>query len=98
MAQLGTITKQPTEKLPYDLSYAEVLGERTGTIGTPTTSVTGTGTVPTITDTSLTGQVFQFYVNGGTPGTFKLEVTVSITVGGKIETVQDEIEIVVEEI
>lgn len=95
---LGTISKQPIEKLPFDVSYSEVLGARSGTVGTPSTSVSGSGTVPTITDTTLSGSTFQFYVNGGTPGTYKLEITTSITVGGKVETVQDEISISVEEL
>lgn len=98
MANLGTITKQPTEKLPYDLSYAEVLGGRSGTVGTPTTAVSGANP-PTISDTSLSGTTFQFYVNGGTDGgTHTITVTTDITVGGKVETVQDEITVVIEEI
>lgn len=96
--QLGTINKQPSEKLPFDLSYAEVLGGRTGTVGAPATAVTGAGTTPTITDTTLSGSTFQFYVGGGTPGTYKLTITTSITVGGKVETVEDEISIIVEEL
>lgn len=98
MAHLGTITKQPTEKLPYSVDYTDVLGGRTGTIGTPTTAVSGTS-APTLTDTSQSGNVFQFYVNGGTDGgTHTLTITTSITVGGKVETVQDEITIEIVEI
>lgn len=98
MAHLGTITKQPAEKLPFDLDYSEVLGARTGTVGTPATVVSGANP-PTISDTSLSGEVFQFYVNGGIDGgTHTLTITTSITVGGKLETVEDEISIVIEEI
>lgn len=98
MANLGTITKQPDEKLPFDVDYSEVLGGRSGTVGTPVTSVSG-ASPPTLTDTSLVGSVFQFYLNGGLDGgTHTLEITTGITVGGKLETVQDEITIIIEEI
>lgn len=100
MAQLGTITKQPAEKLPYDIDYSTVLGSRSGTVGTPTTAITPSGAgSPSISDTTLTGTAFQFYLNGGTDGnSYSLTITTSITVGGKIETVQDEISIVVQEV
>lgn len=98
MAHLGTITKQPSEKLPFDVSYAEVLGARSGTVGTPTTNVSGSSP-PTLSDTSMSGNTFQFYIAGGVDGgAHTLTITTSITVSGKVEIVEDEISIVVEEI
>ncbi|ODU07986.1 MAG: hypothetical protein ABS84_14850 [Rubrivivax sp. SCN 71-131] len=98
MAHLGTITKQPSEKLPFDVSYADVLGMRSGTVGTPTTAISGANP-PTISDTSLSGSTFQFYIAGGADGgAHVITITTDITVGGKVETVQDEISVVIEEI
>lgn len=96
MALLGSFTKQPSEQLPVDISYADVIGGRTATDITPTI------TVPsgmTSISSSVTGSVLQIYVATGSTGTtYRWVVRTSITIGGLVTIVEDEFDVVVLEV
>lgn len=96
MSLIGSFPKQPIEELPFDVSYASVIGGRTAT------SITPTVTVPTgMTQMSaiVSGQVLQIYVAGGTTAnSYRWVVTTAIVIGGLTTRVQDEIDVVVLEV
>lgn len=96
MALLGSMSKQPSEILPVDISYADVIGSRTAT------SIAQTITVPsgmTKVSDEVSGSVLQIYVSGGTTGTsYRWVVKTDITIGGKVTRVEDEFDVVVLEV
>lgn len=96
MANLGSITKQPREILPVDLSYAAVIGARTVETITPTIEVP-TGMTATVQQ--ITGSVLQIYISGGTDGqTYKWTVLTDIVIGGRTTRVEDEFTVNVVEV
>lgn len=96
MALLGSFTKQPSEQLPVDISYANVIGGRT------VSSITPVVTVPsgmTSVSSVVAGETLQIYLAGGSTGTtYRWVITTSITIGGLITIVQDEFDVVVLEV
>lgn len=97
MALIGSFTKQPSEKLPVDITYAAVIAGRTTTSITPVTTVPTGMTAGEVQQ--LTGEVLQIYVAGGTTGqTYRWVVQTSIVIGGKTTVVEDEFDVVVLEV
>lgn len=95
MALLGTLTKQPSEELPVDISYASVIGERA--VESLTIAVTAPSGM-TLVSSDSTSSACQLYVGGGTDGvTYKWTVFATITIGGKLTKVEDEFNVIVEE-
>ena len=96
MAYLGVMTKQPAEGLPVDIDYSTVLAGRVGAVaGLP--SVTAPAGI-VVDEMDLSGNVFRFYVRGGTDkSAYTLEITASLSVGGTTEPVQDELVVLVRE-
>ena len=96
MSLIGSFSKQPIEELPFDISYAAVIGGRT------ITSITPTVTVPagmTQMSALFSGQTLQIYVASGVTATsYRWVVTIAIVIGGLTTRVQDEIDIVVLEV
>lgn len=96
MSLIGTITKQPREILPVDISYADVIGSRTAT------SIVQSVTVPsgmTMASEQVSGQVLQVYVSGGTDGViYRWTVLTDITIGGRVTRVEDEFDVAVVEV
>ena len=96
MSLIGSFTKQPIEELPFDISYASVIGGRTATSITPTVTVPAGMTKPA---ELLSGQTLQIYAAGGaTANSYRWVVTTAIVIGGLTTRVQDEIDIVVLEV
>lgn len=95
MSFIGFFPKQPIEELPIDINYLPALAGRTGTVGMPVV------TVPagmTIRNQELLGTRFRFYVEGGTDGAaYDFEIIADLTIGGVVETVQDELTVLVRE-
>lgn len=96
MALIGSMVKQPGEKLPVDISYADVIGDRTATSITPTITVP----VGMVKDSEeVSGHTLQIYLSGGTDGNaYRWTVVTDIVIGGKTTRVEDEFDVVVEEI
>lgn len=96
MALIGSMTKQPGEILPVDISYASVIGVRTAS------SITPTVTVPvgmTAVSQVLSGQVLQIYLSGGTNAqSYRWTVVTDIVIGGATTRVEDEFDVVVEDV
>jgi hypothetical protein len=98
MSFLGSTNKQPREKLPIDISYALVIGDRAAdsialTIETPT------GMVLESSSTDAAGKLAQLFVSGGTSGTtYHWTVLADITIGGKVTRVEDEFSVAVSEV
>jgi hypothetical protein len=96
MALLGSFTKQPGEILPVDISYEDVIGERTATEIT-TTIATPSG-MTKVSD-EISGSDLQIYLSGGTDGVaYRWVVVTDITIGGKVTRVEDEFDVLVEEV
>lgn len=99
---LGTIEKQPLEKLPFSISYDAVVGTRTLTDLSVTAAVTPGGAgAPTLTDTSTSvpDKKHIFYVNGGTSNVeYLITFTATLTIGGITEVVEDELYVSVADI
>lgn len=96
MALLGSLTKQPVEELPVDISYSAVIGGRA--VDTLTIAITTPSGMTLVSSTS-TLSACQLYVGGGTTGTsYKWTVLASIVIGGKTTKVEDEFNVVVEEV
>lgn len=96
MAVIGTMTKQPREKLPVDIDYTAVVAGRTVTSFTPTIE---TPVGITVTNTSMSGNKFQMYVSGGTTGTtYTITVLMDLLISGNVTTVEDEYRVLVEEV
>ena len=96
MALIGSMAKQPTEILPMDIVYDNVIGGRT------VTSITTTVTTPsgmTKVSEQIAGNILQIYVGGGTSGvSYRWVILTDITIGGRITRTEDEIDVVVLEI
>ena len=96
MSLIGSAPKQPIEILPFDISYAAVIGSRTAS------SITPTITVPagmTQTSAIVSGTNLQIYVSGGTHLTgYRWVITTAIVIGGITTRVQDEYDWVINEI
>ena len=93
MPLLGSFTKQPSEQLPVDISYATVIGSRTATSIVPVVTVpAGMTSISSI----VTGTTLQIYVATGiTANTYRWAVQTSITIGGLVTIVEDEFDVVV---
>lgn len=96
MPIIGSFDKQPREVLPVDISYAEVIGERTAT------AIVATVEVPvgmTLVSQEMVGSTLQVYVSGGTTGTsYRWTLLTDITIGGRVTRVEDEFDVVVLEV
>ena len=94
MAVLGSITKQPSEILDFDIDYTTVLAGRADTLTTPTVTFSPTGvTAPTPT---ISGNKVKVVVSAGTDAvTYKATITVLTTPAGL--KYEDEVNIVVQE-
>lgn len=75
MSVLGTFTKQPTEVLDYDVSFADWLGGRSDLPQTATTTV---DPGLTLVSSTLIGQTVKVVLSGGLNGG-KYKVTVHLT-------------------
>lgn len=94
MALLGSMTKQPREVYPVDISYTDVLAGRTPSSITPTVEVP---VGMTLVSQELAGDQLQLYVSGGTDqNSYRWTILTSITIGGKVTTLEDEFDVVVE--
>ncbi len=94
MAVLGSITKQPREKLDFDISYATVLEGRTDTMASATVEVSPVGL--TLSTVSFQGNVAKVVISSGTDGTLYKVTVVATTTAGLIY--EDEINVLVEEV
>lgn len=95
MAILGTINKQPREKLDFDVSYATVLQGRSDTIASTTVEVTPVGlTVPATGQ--LAGNIAKVTVAAGTTGTTYKVTVIATTTAGLIY--EDEVNVIVEDV
>lgn len=99
MALIGSFTKQPSEKLPVDIDYTDVVAGRT-LDSAITTVVTSSPAGTTESETkSQTDNVLQLYVGGGTTGqTYRWTVVATLVIGGKDTVVEDEFDVVVLEV
>lgn len=94
MALIGSMTKQPREALPVDISYTGVLAGRAATLISPVVEVP---VGMTLVSQELAGDQLQLYVGGGTDQmSYRWTILTSITIGGKITIVEDEFDVVVE--
>ena len=97
MALIGSFTKQPSEKLPVDIDYSEVIA------GRPVDSISAViNTTPagmTKDSDAFSGEMLQIYLSGGVDGNaYRWTVVTDITIGGKLTRVEDEFDVVVEEV
>lgn len=96
MAVIGSMTKQPRERLPVDIDYTEVVAGRTVTTFTPTVE---TPVGITVSNVSMSGNKLQIYVSGGTTGqAYKITILMDLLIGGITSTVEDEFNVLVEEV
>jgi hypothetical protein len=96
MALIGSFEKQPREVLPVDVSYADVIGDRTASSIVPTVEVP---TGMTKVSEQMDGSVLQLYVSGGTTGnSYRWTVLTDITIAGNVTRVEDEFDVVVLEV
>lgn len=96
MTVIGSFVMQSREILPVDVSYDTVIGGRT------VDSITVTPEVPVgmiLVSQTITANVLQLYVRGGTTGTsYRWTLLCDIVIGGKTTRVEDEFDIVVTDI
>ena len=96
MALIGSFPKQPGETLPFDISYAAVIGNRVAS------SITAVITVPagmTKVSEEVSGDALQVYVAGGTDGqVYRWRIVATITISGRQTIVEDEVDVLVEEV
>ena len=95
MPLIGSCPKQPAEDLMFTVDYAAFIAGRTVDSLTPTiTPQTG------ITATFLvSGQKVNVYFSSGTNAVgYRIKISTAIVIGGKLLTVEDEVDIVVAEV
>jgi len=93
MAILGTITKQPREKVDFDISYATVLANRSDTMVSGIVEVVPAGL--TLSPVTFAGDTAKVTVSAGTDATtYKVTVLATTTAGLIYE---DEVTVIVEE-
>ena len=98
MALLGTITKQPSEILDFDIDYTTVLAGRSDTIASQTMAVSPSGLtlVSIVKGTGNDANKIKVTFSGGTDTQlYKVTVQATTTVGLKYE---DEVNVLVGEI
>lgn len=95
MAIIGTVTKQPREILPVDISYAKAIGTRAFTSLTPAVETPAGMTLAAVLVADTTVQVV---ISGGTAGqVYKWTVLTDIVIGGVTSRLEDEFAVLVEE-
>lgn len=94
MAILGTITKQPSEILDFDISYVSMLTGRSDSIASATSAVTPGGL--TVGAPSISTNVAKTIISTGSTGvTYKVTIVATTAAGLKYE---DEVNVIVEEV
>lgn len=94
MAMLGTISKQPQEKIDFDLLYATVLAGRSDSLDSVVTEVSPAGL--TVEYAQISGTNVKVKIIGGTTDT-SYKVTVRTTTTNDF-VYEDEVTVNVEEI
>lgn len=95
MALLGTITKQPREKIDFDLSYASVLAGRTDSLATIATEIAPADQL-TVEYTQISGTTVKIKLIQGNTGV-SYKVTVIATTNNNF-VYEDEVTVMVEEV
>lgn len=93
MAILGTIIKQPGERLDYVISYIDFLVGRTDTLSSSVSTVTPSGL--TIVSTTISNQQVRVIFSGGIDASSYKITTVTTTSTGLI--LEDEVTILIQE-
>jgi hypothetical protein len=95
MALLGSFVKQPREIYVVDLHYDVAIGAR------PVDSIAATIETPagmTLESSQLSGDTLQLHVGTGLHAhNYRWTVLCEIVIGGKLERLEDEFDVVVEE-
>ena len=97
MALIGSFSKQPSEALPVDISYADVIAGRTVSAATHVVTSAPAGTTESETMAYDTGtETLQLYIGSGLTGqTYRWTIVATFTIGGKDTIVEDEFDVVV---
>lgn len=96
---LGTMQKQPGEKLPVDIDYSAVIAGRAADSIVLFEVRVPTGMQLESQDVSVPNKAAQLYISGGSDGqTYAWTVVADITMGGRLTRVEDEFQVIVKEI
>lgn len=95
MPLLGSCPKQPGEDLVFTIDYATFIAGRTVDSLTPSLTPQ-TGITASFV---LGGQKLNVYFSGGATAVgYRIKISTAIVIGGKLLTVEDEVDIVVVEV
>lgn len=96
---LGTMQKQPGEKLPVDIDYSAVIAGRAADSIVLFEVRVPTGMQLESQDVSVPNKAAQLYIAGGSDGqVYSWTVVADITMGGRLTRVEDEFSVVVSEV
>lgn len=96
---LGSMPKQPGEKLPVDIDYSRVIGCEVTASSIALTVTAPSGMALDATTTSAADKRGQLWISGGTDGnSYSWTVVADIVIGGRTVRVEDEFLVEVAEV